>query len=212
VREHAPGGHGRRRVQERRQRRAAQGAAELLVPAGVGDVADLGGGQRGARRRRRQRQPRGGRQQRQRRGAWVQRHPGVPDGRPRVRRLAGRGVAVADVRREAPPRLRPRAAAAAGAAAQPAQRKEQGRQGGLGGDGGDREVPPVPGRRPLQDPRQARVRHPPAQHRRAGEEDEDQRADTEAAGARAQHGKANQHCRHAGSGRGLHQGSSEAGQ
>ena len=38
----------------------------------------------------------------------------------------------------------------------------------LVGDGGHREVPPVPGRGALQDPRQARLRHAPAQHRRAG--------------------------------------------
>ena len=89
------------------------------------------------------------------------------------------------------------------------------------GDGGHREVPPVPGRRALQDPRQARVRHAPAQHRRAGEraelsclesqpaveqladasisltnghpgaEDKDKRANQEAPGARAQHGQGN---------------------
>jgi hypothetical protein len=39
------------------------------------------------------------------------------------------------------------------------------------GDGRHREDPPVPGRRALQDPRQARVRHAPAQHRRAGKSD-----------------------------------------
>ncbi|CAO2162818.1 unnamed protein product [Urochloa humidicola] len=80
------------------------------------------------------------------------------------------------------------------------------------GDGGAREVPPVRGRRALQDPRQARMRHAPTQHRRAGEEDKDQRANQEAPGARAQHGQANQHFRHAGFCRRLHQGSPEAGQ
>jgi hypothetical protein len=38
----------------------------------------------------------------------------------------------------------------------------------LVGDGRHREVPPVPGRRALQDPGQARLRHAPPQHRGAG--------------------------------------------
>uniref|UniRef100_A0A453L4M2 Uncharacterized protein n=1 Tax=Aegilops tauschii subsp. strangulata TaxID=200361 RepID=A0A453L4M2_AEGTS len=190
LREHAQGGHGRRRrrgrVQERR--RAAEGAAELLVAAGVGDVADLGDGRRGDGRRQQRR--RRGRQQRR----LLRRHPRVPGGRPLRRRRLGRALAVpvalaADVRR--PPAGRQQAFAVAG-------------------DCGHREVPPVPGLGAVQDPRQARLRHPPPQHRRTGPEDEDQRADTEAAGARSQHGEANQHLRHAGSRCRLHQGAPDA--
>uniref|UniRef100_A0A453L3W7 BHLH domain-containing protein n=1 Tax=Aegilops tauschii subsp. strangulata TaxID=200361 RepID=A0A453L3W7_AEGTS len=195
LREHAQGGHGRRRrrgrVQERR--RAAEGAAELLVAAGVGDVADLGDGRRGDGRRQQRR--RRGRQQRR----LLRRHPRVPGGRPLRRRRLGRALAVpvalaADVRRPvragrkaAPARRgRQRRGAAAEAAVQPAGRQQA---FAVAGDCGHREVPPVPGLGAVQDPRQARLRHPPPQHRRTGEEDEDQRADTEAAGARSQHGE-----------------------
>uniref|UniRef100_A0A453L4I1 Uncharacterized protein n=1 Tax=Aegilops tauschii subsp. strangulata TaxID=200361 RepID=A0A453L4I1_AEGTS len=144
----------------------------------------------------------------------------VPGGRPLRRRRLGRALAVpvalaADVRRPvragrkaAPARRgRQRRGAAAEAAVQPAGRQQA---FAVAGDCGHREVPPVPGLGAVQDPRQARLRHPPPQHRRTGPEDEDQRADTEAAGARSQHGEANQHLRHAGSRCRLHQGAPDA--
>jgi hypothetical protein len=112
VREHAAGGHGGSRrwggVQERRERRRrgrlprrqrgqAEGAAQLLVAAGLAHVADLGDGQRGARWE----QPRGRRWRRRRR--W----PGLPLRVPDELRVGGvvAHVGHEHLRREAPARL-----------------------------------------------------------------------------------------------------------
>ncbi|CAL4968381.1 unnamed protein product [Urochloa decumbens] len=77
------------------------------------------------------------------------------------------------------------------------QRRHVGHGAGDGGHGQVHAAATGPGA--VQSAGQARVRHAPQEHRREGAEDEDQREAQEAAGASAQHGQANEHCRHVGS-------------